>query len=46
MKLIRVDEGDEIAAITQLNEKEEENGDMTAEMPGEILPGTEPTETE
>jgi DNA gyrase subunit A len=45
VKLIRVDEGDEIAAITQLDEKEVENGDI----PGELSPETEtdePTETE
>ncbi len=29
VKLIRVDEGDEIAAITQLDEEDEENGDIT-----------------
>ena len=28
VKLIRVDDGDEIAAITQLDEKEDDNGDM------------------
>ncbi len=45
VKLIKVDEGDEIAAITQLDEKEVENGEITGEIPGEILPGNEETET-
>ena len=39
VKLIRVDEGDEIAAITQLDEEDEENGDIT----GEATPGNETT---
>ena len=39
VKLIRVDEGDEIAAITQLDEEDEENGDIT----GEATPGNEAT---
>lgn len=53
VKLIKVDEGDEIAAITQLDEQEEETGEIAGELPREILPGaeetgeaTEPTETE
>ena len=45
VKLIRVDEGDEIAAITQLDEKEEETDAITGEVPGEILPGADESET-
>ena len=51
VKLIRVDEGDEIAAITQLDEKEVE-AEIIGEVEGETLPEaeagetTEPTETE
>jgi DNA gyrase subunit A len=41
VKLIRVDEGDEIAAITQLDEKEEEIEDIAAEEIG----GTETDDT-
>ena len=42
VKLIRVDEGDEIAAITQLDEKEEELDEVLAATPenGDALPGT------
>ena len=44
VKLIRVDEGDEIAAITQLDEKEVE-AEITGEVSDEILPGSETDET-
>ena len=55
VKLIKVDEGDEIAAITQLDEQEEENGDniqlivdeteTDLETPGtEEVDGAEPTD--
>ena len=50
VKLIRVDEGDEIAAITQLDEKEEDAGE-NMEASGEITPDppgagtTEPVES-
>ncbi|HMK05101.1 MAG TPA: DNA gyrase subunit A [Ferruginibacter sp.] len=44
VKLIRVDEGDEIAAITQLDEKEVE-AEITGEVPDEILPEAEAGET-
>lgn len=54
VKLIRVDEGDEIAAITQLDEKEEEIEDIAAEEIGgteaddtvESAEPTEPTDSE
>jgi DNA gyrase subunit A len=39
VKLIRVDEGDEIAAITQLDEQEEELAEIVAD--AEIAPGAE-----
>ena len=47
VKLIRVDDGDKIAAITQLDEKEEENGDLTDETaaPGaDVQTATESTD--
>jgi DNA gyrase subunit A len=40
VKLIRVDEGDAIAAITKLDEKEEEEIEITDAIEGEELPGT------
>lgn len=47
VKLIRVDEGDAIAAITQLEEKEEENGDSIEGTAPEAAEGeaTEPAES-
>jgi len=45
VKLIRVDEGDEIAAITQLDEKEEELDEVVLETPGDTLPD-DTTDTE
>lgn len=47
VKLIRVDEGDAIAAITQLEEKEEENGDIIEGIAPEAVEGegTEPAES-
>ncbi len=44
VKLIRVDEGDEIAAITQLDEKEEENGNGEGE--ADVSENTEGESTE